>query len=98
MDWLSAGHKFAERYGHGNSKHDDSERSPIFLQVFNFLFFFPFFFLYPVEILIFCLQLFDAIWQLLRQFPDAFEFHENLLLFILDQVLFPHYPFRSFSL
>lgn len=31
-DWLSFGHKFGERIGHGDSNHKDKQRSPIFLQ------------------------------------------------------------------
>ena len=31
-DWLSFGHKFAHRIGHGDDKHNDNDRSPIFLQ------------------------------------------------------------------
>ncbi|CAD5206414.1 unnamed protein product [Bursaphelenchus okinawaensis] len=31
-EWCSFGHKFAHRVGHGEDKHSDDERSPIFLQ------------------------------------------------------------------
>ncbi|GAB5369862.1 hypothetical protein AAMO2058_001443100 [Amorphochlora amoebiformis] len=31
-EWLSFGHKFAQRHGHGCAKHQDEQRSPIFLQ------------------------------------------------------------------
>ena len=31
-EWLSYGHRFAERYGHGSSEHDDDQRAPIFVQ------------------------------------------------------------------
>jgi len=31
-EWLSFGHKFATRHGHASSKHQDEQRSPIFLQ------------------------------------------------------------------
>ena len=31
-EWLSFGHKFGNRIGHGEDKHNDSERSPVFLQ------------------------------------------------------------------
>jgi hypothetical protein len=57
-EWLSFGHKFGERHGHGENmaNHKDSQRSPVFLQ---FL---------------------DCCWQLLQQFPTAFEFAEPLLL------------------
>lgn len=31
-EWCSFGHKFAHRVGHGEEKHSDAERSPVFLQ------------------------------------------------------------------
>uniref|UniRef100_A0A914XGK3 phosphatidylinositol-3,5-bisphosphate 3-phosphatase n=1 Tax=Plectus sambesii TaxID=2011161 RepID=A0A914XGK3_9BILA len=31
-EWCSFGHKFGHRIGHGEEKHSDSERSPVFLQ------------------------------------------------------------------
>jgi len=31
-EWISFGHKFAQRVGHGDKNHSDSERSPVFLQ------------------------------------------------------------------
>ncbi|KRX56941.1 Myotubularin-related protein 2, partial [Trichinella sp. T9] len=31
-EWCSFGHKFAQRVGHGDDKHSDPERSPVFLQ------------------------------------------------------------------
>lgn len=31
-EWLSFGHKFVHRIGHGDDKHQDSDRSPVFLQ------------------------------------------------------------------
>ena len=31
-EWLSFGHKFAQRAGHGDDKHNDADRSPVFLQ------------------------------------------------------------------
>lgn len=31
-EWLSFGHKFAQRVGHGEDKHSDADRSPVFLQ------------------------------------------------------------------
>jgi hypothetical protein len=31
-EWISFGHKFGMRMGHGSDKHSDQDRSPIFLQ------------------------------------------------------------------
>lgn len=31
-EWLSFGHKFNDRIGHGDDKHNDADRSPVFLQ------------------------------------------------------------------
>ncbi|GAB6027302.1 Myotubularin- protein 2 [Chamberlinius hualienensis] len=31
-EWLSFGHKFAHRVGHGDERHSDPDRSPVFLQ------------------------------------------------------------------
>ncbi|KFM66581.1 Myotubularin-related protein 2, partial [Stegodyphus mimosarum] len=31
-EWISFGHKFAQRIGHGDDKHSDADRSPVFLQ------------------------------------------------------------------
>jgi len=31
-EWLAFGHKFAQRVGHGEDKHSDPDRSPVFLQ------------------------------------------------------------------
>ncbi|CAH1776561.1 unnamed protein product [Owenia fusiformis] len=31
-EWTSYGHKFAQRIGHGEDKHSDADRSPVFLQ------------------------------------------------------------------
>ena len=31
-EWLSFGHKFSHRIGHGVDKHNDNDRSPVFLQ------------------------------------------------------------------
>lgn len=61
-EWLSFGHKFANRVGHGDDKHNDAERSPVFLQFI------------------------DCVWQVMQQFPNAFEFNEYLLSVILDHL------------
>jgi myotubularin-related protein 1/2 len=31
-EWISFGHKFSQRIGHGDDKHSDDNRSPVFLQ------------------------------------------------------------------
>lgn len=61
-EWLSMGHKFAQRVGHGEDKHSDADRSPVFLQFM------------------------DCVWQMTRQFPNAFEFNEHFLITILDHL------------
>lgn len=59
-EWISFGHKFADRLGFTNDGWKDEERSPIFAQ---FL---------------------DCVHQCLIQHPDAFEFTEDLLIFIMQ--------------
>eukprot|EP01136_Pigoraptor_vietnamica_P020730 Opistho-1_new@70005 len=61
-EWLSFGHKFATRCGHGVRNPGDDQRSPVFVQFI------------------------DATWQLLRQYPRAFEFSEKFLALILDEL------------
>ncbi|OWF52926.1 myotubularin-related protein 2-like [Mizuhopecten yessoensis] len=61
-EWLSFGHKFAQRVGHGEDKHSDADRSPVFLQFI------------------------DCVWQIMRQFPNAFEFNEHFLITIMDHL------------
>ncbi|KAL1455314.1 hypothetical protein WDU94_009417 [Cyamophila willieti] len=34
-EWLSFGHKFQQRIGHGDDKHSDADRSPVFLQLID---------------------------------------------------------------
>ncbi|RWS02746.1 myotubularin-related protein 2-like protein, partial [Dinothrombium tinctorium] len=61
-EWVSFGHKFAQRVGHGDDRHQDADRSPVFLQFI------------------------DCVWQMTKQFPSAFEFNENFLITILDNL------------
>lgn len=61
-EWISFGHKFAQRIGHGEDKHSDDNRSPVFLQFV------------------------DCVWQISKQFPNAFEFNEFFLITILDHL------------
>ncbi|WAQ97882.1 MTMR2-like protein [Mya arenaria] len=61
-EWLAIGHKFAQRVGHGEDKHSDADRSPVFLQFI------------------------DCVWQMTKQFPNAFEFNEYFLIIILDHL------------
>ncbi|XP_064184527.1 myotubularin-related protein 1a isoform X2 [Anguilla rostrata] len=61
-EWVSFGHKFAARVGHGDENHANSERSPLFVQFI------------------------DCVWQMMRQFPAAFEFNELFLITILDHL------------
>ncbi|XP_041076341.1 myotubularin-related protein 1-like isoform X5 [Polyodon spathula] len=61
-EWISFGHRFAVRIGHGDVNHTNSERSPLFVQFI------------------------DCVWQMMRQFPAAFEFNELFLITILDHL------------
>ncbi|KAK2720356.1 myotubularin-related protein 2-like [Artemia franciscana] len=61
-EWLSFGHKFAQRIGHGDDRYQDADRSPVFVQFI------------------------DCVWQVMNQFPHAFEFNEHLLITILDHL------------
>ncbi|KAJ8028352.1 Myotubularin-related protein 2 [Holothuria leucospilota] len=61
-EWISMGHKFAQRHGHGDKNHADAFRSPNFLQFI------------------------DCVWQITKQFPNAFEFNEHFLITILDHL------------
>lgn len=61
-EWLSFGHKFSQRIGHGDKNYSDAERSPVFLQFI------------------------DCVYQMTQQFPAAFEFNENFLITILDNL------------
>jgi len=61
-EWLSFGHKFKDRIGHGDDKHNDADRSPVFLQFI------------------------DCVWQVMQQFPNAFEFNEYFLTSVLDHL------------
>uniref|UniRef100_A0A4W3J848 Phosphatidylinositol-3,5-bisphosphate 3-phosphatase MTMR2 n=1 Tax=Callorhinchus milii TaxID=7868 RepID=A0A4W3J848_CALMI len=73
-EWLSFGHRFQLRVGHGDKNHTDPDRSPVFLQFI------------------------DSVWQMLRQFPTAFEFNEFFLITILDHLyscLFGTFLFNS---
>eukprot|EP01080_Neovahlkampfia_damariscottae_P005143 gene5143-8749_t len=61
-DWLSFGHKFQDRLGHGFRNFNSDERGPIFIQ---FL---------------------ETLYQLLFQYPTYFEYSEELLLFVADEM------------
>ncbi|KAE8627705.1 hypothetical protein XENTR_v10007111 [Xenopus tropicalis] len=61
-EWVSFGHRFYQRTGHGDKNHADADRSPMFLQFI------------------------DCVWQMTRQFPNAFEFNEHFLIIILDHL------------
>jgi len=61
-EWLSFGHKFAERCGHADGRHGHTQRAPVFVQWL------------------------DAVWQVMRQFPQAFEFSEEFLVSIAEHV------------
>ncbi|KAL6065703.1 Myotubularin-related protein 2 [Balamuthia mandrillaris] len=66
-EWLSFGHKFADRCGHynaklGNHKENEKEQAPIFHQWI------------------------ECVWQLTQQYPRHFEFNEQLLIALSDNI------------
>uniref|UniRef100_A0A671MHU5 phosphatidylinositol-3,5-bisphosphate 3-phosphatase n=1 Tax=Sinocyclocheilus anshuiensis TaxID=1608454 RepID=A0A671MHU5_9TELE len=69
-EWISFGHKFAARVGHGDENHANSERSPLFVQFIDLKCLF--------KMLCLCLSLIP--------FPTAFEFNELFLITILDHL------------
>lgn len=82
-EWLSFGHKFAQRVGHGDDRHSDADRSPVFLQFIDCVW----------QVRKYCTLtiiqnshcfLFEL--QVTRQFPNAFEFNEHFLITILDHL------------
>ena len=83
-EWLSFGHKFAQRVGHGDDRHSDADRSPVFLQFIDCV--------WQVSQtsaannISQLVTLFADIFQVTRQFPNAFEFNEHFLITILDHL------------
>lgn len=69
-DWCSFGHKFHDRIGHGKEPELGAEDSGVY---------FPTKESSPVF-----LQFLDAVAQIQRQLPDAFEFNKAYLLFLVD--------------
>lgn len=79
-EWCHFGHQFARRCGTGppRANFQDTQRSPVFLQVWPFLnrksaFVCPFSPLLPSQFV-------DCIFQIWRQFPSRFEFNEVIAL------------------
>ena len=70
-DWCAFGHKFHDRLGHGHVPElsEGSEASPYFATKESS----------PVF-----LQFLEAVAQIQRQIPDAFEFNSELLIFLAD--------------
>ena len=61
-DWISFGHKFADRNGCDFRPEKKKERSPIFIQFLH------------------------AVYQIMIQYPTAFEFQQNLLIFLSEEI------------
>ena len=79
-EWLSFGHKFGGRVGHGDDKHNDEQRSPVFLQWIDCV--------WQVGKLHYNNSLYHHVLllQVAQQFPNAFEFNEYFLTTILDHL------------
>lgn len=96
-DWLNFGHQFQVRIGHADDHSSSSERSPVFLQVrclpscdrhavctcapltvcITRALSLP-----PLCVCVCVLQFLDCVWQLVHQYPNAFEFSTRLPLFL----------------
>lgn len=92
-EWLSFGHKFFDRLGHGVSPDQaqnklSMEESPIFIQWMGITLQLP-----PLMRLTLTFALVEAVFQLLDQFPNWFEFNESFLLYIVDEAPLLHLPF-----
>lgn len=62
-EFVSFGHRFAERIGHGKKESRwDARRSPVFHQFI------------------------ECVWQVMHQFPSAFEFNEKFLRTVLKHL------------
>lgn len=90
-EWLSFGHQFQKRVGHGTPSGDD-QQSPCFIQVGARLCVgertrparapdLPFTFSLRAH-----LQFLDTVWQLVVQYPRVFEFSPRMLLVVADHV------------
>jgi myotubularin-related protein 1/2 len=78
-EWLSFGHKFNDRLGHGVPEELANESSPIFLQFIGRLMITPpWTGTNPLPS--------DAVSQIMSQFPNYFEFNERFLIVILDNI------------
>ena len=91
-EWLSFGHKFAQRAGHGDDKHNDADRSPVFLQFIDCVWQVMtsmsqrFWFSGRARPKDYIFSLLTPITQVMQQFPNAFEFNEYLLCVVLDHL------------
>ncbi|GAB5584968.1 myotubularin-related protein 1 isoform X3 [Prionailurus iriomotensis] len=80
-EWISFGHRFALRVGHGNDNHADADRSPIFLQFIDCVW-------QITRQTVSSRLLNDTYWLGCpkNEFPSAFEFNELFLITILDHL------------
>jgi myotubularin-related protein 1/2 len=101
-EWISFGHKFADRSGH-LAHSDRDERAPIFLQFVRFCPSLP-----PSPSLAVptltavrvsvngSLRQIECVWMMQRQFPCSFQFNSQFLLAIVDAVSPPPFALLVF--
>ncbi|KAK2101178.1 Myotubularin- protein 2 [Saguinus oedipus] len=79
-EWLSFGHRFQLRVGHGDKNHADADRSPVFLQFIDCVW------QMTRQKHVGLNEAFRRYDYNMRQFPTAFEFNEYFLITILDHL------------
>ncbi len=99
-EWISFGHKFNERTGHGDSNYKHDQRGELISKIYwgikkayqyDVVYTPLFLCLLSTHLQTFVLgpiflQFMDCVHQLLSQFPTSFQFNANLLIFILDSL------------
>ncbi len=88
-EWLSAGHKFEQRYGHGDRHYDDNNRSPIFPQFIDVVWQLCQQFPTCIAPFIFYCErrgVLESFVQhlILRNISTGFEFNDSMLVVVLD--------------
>ena len=86
-EWISFGHKFHDRLAPGKERYfEQNEACPVFQQWIECVWQVQRF-VVVWELWVFIIFLLGVDFFFCRQFPDAFEYNERYLLFMVDAVL-----------